>query len=243
MLYSAKYKFIFIKSVKTASTSAEGALEFLIRNQAINHATNSVLYEYGSRIGYRGGNPSTDPNFGKSSFSLNHMSASKIRTVIGEAAFHSSLKLSSIRNPYDRCISAFHHLGKHSLDDIEVEKKCGDSAIIKRKFRDFLSENTYDGAEHFYCDKKMIIDKFIRQEFLKEDLMSILDMLSVSADIKAHILGHIPNFKMTRRKFSFIKTIDYYDDNSLSVVNERFSNWFTLGGYRMAHSLEDLKDL
>ena len=80
-------------------------------------------------------------------------------------------------------------------------------------------------------------------EFLKEDLKSIFDMLSVSADIKAHILGHIPNFKMTRRKFSFIKTIDYYDDNSISVVNERFSNWFTLGGYRMAHSLEDLKDL
>jgi hypothetical protein len=243
MLYSAKYKFIFIKSVKTASTSAEGALEFLIRNQTINHSTNSVLYEDGSRIGYRGGNPSTDPNFGKSSFSLNHMSASKIRTLIGESAFYSSIKLSSIRNPYDRCISAFHHLGKHSLDDIEAEKKRGDSAIIKRKFREFLSENTYDGAEHFYCDKKMIIDKFIRQEFFKEDLKSILDMMSVNADIKAHILGHIPYFKMTRRKFSFIKTIDYYDDTSLSLVNKRFSDWFSLGGYEMTHSLDDMKDL
>ncbi len=242
MLYSAKYKFIFIKSVKTASTSAEGALEFLIRNQTINHETNSVLYEDGSRIGYRGSNPSNDPNFGKPSFSLNHMSAYTIRTLIGETAFDSSIKLSSIRNPYDRCISAFHHLGKHSLDDIEAEKKYGDSAIIKRKFRDFLSENTYDGEEHFYCDKKMIIDKFIRQEFLKEDLNYIFDLISVRADIKALILGHIPNFKMTRRKFSFIKAIDYYDETSLSVVNKRFSNWFALGGYEMAHSLEDLKD-
>jgi hypothetical protein len=243
MLYSAKYKFIFIKSVKTASTSAEGALEFLIRNQAVNHSTNSVLYADGSRIGYRGGNPSDDPNFGQASFSLNHMSASKIRALVGKTAFYSALKISSIRQPYDRCISAFHHLGNHSLHDIEARKRCGDSELIKRDFLDFMNTNTYDGTEHFYCDEEMIIDKFIRQEFLNEDLRAVLDMLSVSADIAAHILGNIPIFKMTRRKYSFMRTIDYFDDTSLSIVNKRFANWFALGGYEMAHSLEHLKNL
>lgn len=243
MLYSAKYKFIFIKSVKTASTSAEGALEFLIRNQAVSHSTNSVLYADGSRIGYRGGNPSNDPNFGKASFSLNHMSAAKIRALLGESSFNSALKISSIRQPYDRCISAFHHLGNHSLEDIEARKRYGDTALIKRDFQDFINANTYDGSEHFYCDKKMIIDRFIRQEFLKEDLRAVLDMLSVSADVAAYILGNIPVFKMTRRKFSFMSTIDYYDDTSLSIVNKRFSNWFALGGYEMVHSLEELKSL
>lgn len=243
MLYSAKYKFIFIKSVKTASTSAEGALEFLIRNQAVSHSTNSVLYADGSRIGYRGGNPSNDPNFGKASFSLNHMSAAKIRALLGESSFNSALKISSIRQPYDRCISAFHHLGNHSLEDIEARKRYGDTALIKRDFQDFINTNTYDGSEHFYCDKKMIIDRFIRQEFLKEDLRAVLDMLSVSADVAAYILGNIPVFKMTRRKFSFMSTIDYYDDTSLSIVNKRFSNWFALGGYEMVHSLEELKSL
>jgi hypothetical protein len=243
MLYSAKYNFIFIKSVKTASTSVEGALEFLIRNQAANHSTNSVLYADGSRIGYRGGNPSSDPNFGQASFSLNHMSAAKIRSLVGESSFYSALKISSIRQPYDRCISAFHHLGKYSLEDIEARKRYGDTALIKRDFHDFMSTNTYDGAEHFYCDRKMIIDRFIRQEFLKEDLRAVLDMLSVGADIAAYILGDIPIFKMTGRKYSFMRSIDYYDDASLSIVNKRFSNRFALGGYKMAHSLEDLENL
>ncbi|MFN7882299.1 MAG: sulfotransferase family 2 domain-containing protein [bacterium] len=243
MLYSAKYKFIFIKSVKTASTSAEGALEFLISNQAVNHATNSALYADGSRIGYRGGNPSDDPNFGQASFSLNHMSAADIRALVGESSFHSAVKISSIRQPYDRCISAFHHLGNHSLDDIEARKRYGGTELIKRDFHDFLNADTYDGTEHFYCDKKMIIDRFIRQEFLKEDLKAVLDMLSVSADIAAYILGNIPTFKMKRRKYSFMRIIDYYDDTSLSIVNKRFCNWFALGGYEMAHSLDDLKNL
>ena len=171
------------------------------------------------------------------------MSASKIRALVGKTAFYSALKISSIRQPYDRCISAFHHLGNHSLRDIEARKRCGDSELIKRDFLDFMNTNTYDGTEHFYCDEEMIIDKFIRQEFLKEDLRAVLDMLSVGADIAAYILGNIPIFKMTRRKYSFLRSIDYYDDASLSIVNKRFSNWFALGGYKMAHSLEDLENL
>ena len=54
MLYSAKYNFIYSKTAKTASTSCDAALEYLIRGDFAPHHTNSLFFDDGSRIGYRG---------------------------------------------------------------------------------------------------------------------------------------------------------------------------------------------
>ena len=108
MLYSSKYNFIYSKSIKTASTSTEAAFEYLIRDNFAPHSTNSKLYPDGSRIGYRGNDKEQDPNFNTPAFSYNHQSLEATKAMIGVENFNASFKISSIRNPYDRSISAFH---------------------------------------------------------------------------------------------------------------------------------------
>lgn len=97
MLYSSAYNFIYAKSIKTASTSTEAALEYLIRDEPAPHQTNSILYQNGSRIGFRGKFKKKDPNFNTPAFSPNHASLQSIKKCIGHENFNSSFKISSIR--------------------------------------------------------------------------------------------------------------------------------------------------
>ena len=138
MLYSAKYKFIYSKSVKTASTSTEAALEYLIRDDFAPHGTNSKLYPDGSRIGYRGINKEEDPNFNTSAFSLNHQSLKETKNMIGADNFEESFKISSIRNPYDRTISSFHFFSKQKIPEFIDLKQNGRTDEIKNRFTSYL---------------------------------------------------------------------------------------------------------
>ena len=156
MLYSAKYNFIYSKSAKTASTSTEAALEYLIRDDFGPHRTNSKLYPDGSRIGFRGSNMQKDPNFNTSAFSFNHQTLEQTKSMLGEEIFNSSFKISSIRNPYDRLISAFHFFDKQKIPIIINLKQNGRNNEIKNRFASFVKNNKfacYDGREHFFCKK------------------------------------------------------------------------------------------
>jgi len=243
MLYSAEYNFIYSKSVKTASTSAEAALEYLIRGEVAPHRTNSILYPDGSRIGYRGNNKSKDPNFNTPSFSWHHASLKEIRELIGADRFQSALKISSIRNPYDRCISAFHYNGKQELSKCIDLKNAGEVDQIREEFAAFLAQDKYSGRQHFCCDSKMAIDGFIKQEAFSADLAAVLARLNVASEIVDKILSDIPAFKTSGRSESALTLADYFSGESLEIVNKRFSDWFVWGGYVMAESLVDLEGL
>ena len=243
MLYSSEFNFIYSKSIKTASTSVEAALEILIRGEIAPHHTNSILYENGSMIGYRGSNPNTDPNINTKAFSQNHDSLEKIRDRIGSESFNSAIKISSIRNPYDRTISAFHHLGKQELAACVELKKAGNIDAIKDSFSKFLKENSsakYTGYRHFFCDSEMVIDHFVRKEQVANDLNLILKRLDVPVEILKTINENIPTHKLTNRGESILNLSDYYSQESLDIVNERLSRWFKLGGYDCLNSLQEL---
>jgi len=245
VLYSAKYNFVYSKTIKTASTSCEVALEYLIRGDFAPHRTNSLVYEDGSRIGYRGGSPIHDPNFGTSRFSKNHQSLLKIKKQITHKKFNSCYKISSIRNPYDRLVSHFHFFEKrkNSLKEFVKLKQCGRIDEICRRFEDYLeygpSHNT--ARQHWYIQSDMLIDKFARMEYLREDLSDILNHLNVPAEIFKKIFSKIPKLKASGRSNTCLNVADYYTDKTLEVVNERFSDWFSLGGYVKHNSVIGLE--
>ena len=58
-------------------------------------------------IGCRVSNPNVNLNINTKAFSQNHDSLEKIRDRIGFESFNSAIKISSVRNPYDRMISTF----------------------------------------------------------------------------------------------------------------------------------------
>ena len=243
MLYSAKYNFIYSKSVKTASTSTEAALEYLIRGNIAPHLTNSLLYEDGSRIGCRAINPKEDPNFNTQRFSLNHAGLEEIKILVGEELFNSALKISSIRNPYDRVVSAFHHLGKQELGEYIEMKKNGNISAIKDNFAVYIENHPsakYNGNQHFFCDSVMVIDHFVRMEEMVGDLSSVLKKVDVPSDIHDLIIENIPTFKKTSRSESPLQLSDYFTNETLEIVNKRYSTWFDLGGYVRANTVDEL---
>lgn len=239
MLYSAKYNFIYSKTHKTASTSCEAALEYLIRGELAPHYTKSLLFDDGSRIGYRGNNPKkNDPNFGTSKFSHNHQSLQKTKRQITPNKFNLSYKISSIRNPYSHAISAFHYYhARDIVKELIKFKQCGHIDDIHRIFGRYLegteihphARNTE--SKHWYIGSNMLVDKFVRMEYLLEDLSDVLNHLNVSAGTSKKILSRIPEFKVTNRSNTCLNDADYYTDKTLEVINKRYSNWFTFGGY------------
>ena len=245
MLYSAKYNFVYSKSVKTASTSCEAALEYLIRGDFAMHGTNSLLFEDGSRIGYRGSANNRDPNFGTPNFSRSHQSLLATRKQITPNKFNSSYKISSIRNPYDRLVSHFHFFKnkKNPVEEFVELKQCDRIDEIRRRFEDYLEygPSQYTAREHWYIGPDMLIDKFVRMEYLQEDLNDVLNHLSVSAEISDKILSGIPSFKVSGRSDTCLSIADYFTDKTLKVVNERLSDWFSFGGYVKHKSIDSLE--
>lgn len=245
MLYSAKYNFIYSKSNKTASTSCEAALEFLIRGDFAPHQTNSLVYEDGSRIGYRGNNSKDDPNFGTIRFSKNHQSLKRTKKQITPEKFDSTYKISSIRNPYDRIISHFHFFkgNKNTLEEF-VELKGGNRIDeIRRRFEDYLESGPSAGncRHHWYIRSDMLINKFVRSEFLREDLSEALIDLNVPAEISSKILSNIPQHKNSGRSDTCLNIADYFTDKTLEIVNKKYSEWFTFGRYLKHNSMVELE--
>ena len=245
MLYSAKYNFVYSKSIKTASTSCETALEYLIREDFAPHATNSLFFEDGSRIGYRGRKRGKDdPNFGTTKFSANHQSLSRTKQQITANKFNSCYKISSIRNPYDRLISRFHFRSKrNTLKEFIELKQCGRIDEICQRFEDFMEHKSsrYNARAHWYIGPNMLIDKFIRMEYLREDLSDTLNHLNVRTAISKKILSSIPRFKDSGRSDTCLNIADYFTYKTLELVNKRFSDWFSLGGYVKYNSVVDLE--
>ena len=249
MLYSAKYNFLYSKTKKTASTSCEAALEYLIRGDFAPHATNSLLFEDGSRIGLRMMRGKKDPNFGTSRFSKNHQSLQLTRKQITPEKFGPSYKISSIRNPYDRTVSHFHFFKdknknrNNPIEEFTELKLCGRIDEIRRRFEDYLEygPSQYTAREHWYIGPDMLIDKFVRMEYLREDLNDVLNYLNVSAEISDKLLSNIPRFKVSTRSDTCLSIADYFTDKTLEVVNERLSDWFSLGGYVKHKSIDSLE--
>ena len=246
MLYSSEYNFVYSKSYKTASTSTEAALEYLIRGEIATRApTASLLHENGSRIGYRGSNAQEDPNFNTGRFSINHASLEEIRNLIGSENFDSAIKISSIRNPYDRVISAFHYFGNQKLSAFIELKQNGNINAIKDAFAEYVHKDPtakYDGREHFFCGSEMVIDHFVRKESIGEDLSFVMKRLDVPNEAFKNIMENIPTFKMSRRSESLLHATDYYTQEVLEIVNNRYSEWFAYGGYNRMNSTQELDE-
>ena len=87
----------------------------------------------------------------------------------------------------------------------------------------------------------MLIEKFVRMEYLRDDLAEVFDHLKVPAEISKKILLRIPRFKDSGRLSTCLNVADYFSDRTLQVVNKRFSDWFEYGGYLKHNSVVNLE--
>lgn len=172
MIISHKYKFIFIKTTKTAGTSVEVDLSKVLDSSDV--ATPIIPAIKGH----------TAQNFTWRKYGLfkcelyNHMTARSVRDYIGKKKFNDYFVFCVEREPIEKCISHFSML-KNS--PIHNEKTKGLS------IEDYIQIGNYpiDTNKYTDVDGSLLVDRILRYENLAEELREIGDILGFNVNLQA----------------------------------------------------------
>jgi hypothetical protein len=218
MLISHRYKFIYTKTVKTAGTSTESYFErFCMPEGEWEQLHERESYESESGvIGHRGRVGNRKIKW------YNHMPAEEIRQLVGDEIWNSYYKFCSIRNPWDKAISAYFHFGKNF------------NFKTRRRILQKLKHPTFSNQQHNFLgwlrkghppidrDKYLIddspcIDKFIRFEHMEEDIMDICSTLGLPWNE-----SWLPRFKGEKRDRA-VSAQDLYSKPAHDEIKRRYA--------------------
>lgn len=189
VLVSHDYKFIYLKTKKTAGTTVDAFFErFCIpveeRDSHVSkHSAQQRITDSGI-IGSRRGGNSTDEW-------RNHKPASVVRELLGHTVFNSYLKFAVIRNPFDKAVSIYHYQNgaKHGTFVEFVQKGMLDKLAQPKR-----GKHTIDWYIHT-LDDVPVCDVYIRFENLEHDIGALCSRLGIN--YKEYPL---PHYKRSRRR-------------------------------------------
>jgi hypothetical protein len=179
MIISHKYKFIFIKTQKTAGTSIE---VFLSRYCGPNDVLTTIQpyvepHEARNYIGLFNPLPemalrikspisSTKDLVGRRRF-FNHMPASLVKARIPARVWNSYYKFCVERNPWDKCVSSYYMIKERQAKNLTFEH--------------YMARGRYPINYPLYTDKKgqILVDRVVGYEHLVEELDEIFSQLGV----------------------------------------------------------------
>lgn len=211
MIISHKYKFIFIKTRKTAGTTIEYNLsKYLGHNDIITPS---------KQANYLAQNYIQQSSFSKFLNTLNlkklskffyfkftdHMHAIEIKKKIDKKIYQTYFKFCVEREPVDKSISYY------------FMRKNSQNSNFKRKnmsWNEFVKKKRFPVDTNFYThNNKFIIDKIIRYENLENELSSILNNLGIK------------NFKIKKSvNNSFRETNPTITENQKKIIYKKFKS-------------------
>lgn len=208
MLISHRKKFIYTKTIKTASTSVECYFEKFCmpeKEWKLTHHRNEYESEHGV-IGYRGPDKSNKKWY-------NHMPAALIKSMVGETTWNDYFKFCVIRNPFEKVLSAFFHFYVNKKNII-ADKSC---LIIL--FQEWIQSRQFIKPERqiYMIDDKICMDYFIKYENLHQDLKNVCRKINVPFKPK-----EVPRFKSDFRPKD-LNYIDFYDNRSKQILKQAYS--------------------
>ncbi len=215
VLVSNLYRFIFLKTGKTAGTSVEMALEPACAPKG--HEVQEQVATVISKTGIVGSRllPCTlppQPALERGTW-CNHKSAAHIRRDLGEMRFNSYTKITTVRNPFDQCVSAFHWQHRRLIDLIDSFAQLRSAFQAYIKARDWVTNKPI-----VFIDGTYIIDRAIRFEHLHEDLSAVANDLGIP--LQPAGLPHTKSTSNTRKSYLLA---DYYDQTCIDIVRERLA--------------------
>ena len=154
MIISHKYRFIFVKTLKTAGTSIE---VFLSQHCGSDDVVTPII-------------PHVEPHLPRNHDGYyNHMPAWEIRTRVGREIWRSYFKFSVERNPWDKTLSYYHMMnarqgGKLTLGDFLAGS---DLPVNAPKYTDPAEPD------------RIIVDRVLRYERLSEELARVFGELGI----------------------------------------------------------------
>lgn len=227
MIISHKYKFIFIKTRKTAGTSIE---IFLSRFCGTNDVITPILPPedgHYPRHYKRYFNPireisahnsgeviKTLKDFFKRNKYYNHIPASRIKSRISDDIWHSYYKFCVERNPWDKTLSHYHWL------TYSTGRKFSFSEYIstrKTRLNSFALFSNYMGSKSFcfnyplYTDglkhENIIVDYIAKYENLNVELTRIFRKLGIpfEGNLKIKAKSNYPKDNNSDEKFYSVK--------------------------------------
>lgn len=239
MLISHLYRFIFIKTVKTAGTSVEAFFEPYCcpPGHVVEHWTPTLISNYGV-VGRRWPQNNLD-DYGF----YNHMPASEIKARC--PFFDQYTRFTTVRNPYDRAISYFHFRhetfqppGGLALDDAITLLDSGHGDELRDRFVFFLEHGLPNEQALLSIQGELAVQHWIRYEHLAQDVQSVLRHLGIPESDSFR--RQLPTFKVNRHGRSDIPPITaYLSQRALSLIHQQCAWSFHHFGYEEL-SLHDL---
>ncbi len=199
MIISHKYKFIFIKTNKTAGTSVEIALSKFCGPDDIITPISNEDEQIRQRLGYKGAQ--NHKGF------YNHISAKKIKASVSKHVWNNYYKFCIERNPWDRLISFYYFINK--LDNRPSIQEFIDQDIVLR-----LKQNGY---ENYTINNIIAVDKICRYEKLNTELTDVAKKISLPSPLELPLAKS--NFRLDKRHYS--EVIDTYTRDKVSQIFEK----------------------
>ena len=218
MLISHKHRFIYLKTIKTASTSTEVLFQALCMPPIQTpqdweewHATNEVITKYGI-VGER------MKSAGGSTF-FNHMSAKQVITTVGLDLWSSYFKFANVRNPWDKVVSHFFYY--RSWADIDQHLS------LNSTFEAFVASYKRWPVEELLCKQEYEMAGYIRYEHLQSDIADTVARLSVCIP-----QYDIPRLKTGLRPGPFENYRRLYGSQERFRIEGLYHDWVERFGYK-----------
>ena len=202
MIISPKYKFVFLATEKTASTTIHNVLKKIEDNQIIDKSNDHIL-ENGYINNYIDGK---------------HIDCE--RFVEKYPTYINYFKFAFVRNPWDCVVSWYEFQLKDCVEDPNISS---DRNLLNVSFKNFIYnfENIWSyPKKDFYLFTKCcdFIGKF---ENLQEDFNIICDKIKIPKQ-------QLPHKNKSKHKHY----TEYYDEETKQIVAERFAKDIVMFGYK-----------
>ncbi|WMS41721.1 hypothetical protein RDV64_16825 [Acuticoccus sp. MNP-M23] len=209
MLVSYRHEFIFVKTRKTAGSAVELAFEPFVRSPdaAVSGTRDSfATAQCVTRDGIIGARSQA---FKEKATYFDHMQARDIRRMVGADVWSRFFKFCTIRNPWDKTVSAF-YFARPAVREKTVSKQIeifrawlGRDDVRKLRDRDI-----------YYIKDRPAMDDYIRFHRLSEDVERIADKLRLPVE-------NLPEIHRQSRNRA-IAYADFYDDSARERVADMY---------------------
>lgn len=226
MIISHKYKFIFIKTGKTAGTTIEVFLSrYCGKNDIVTpiypHIEPHVARSYSGVwnplpeiIKNRGrGIQPTLRNLLRQHKFYNHISAQRVKMLVSKRVWNNYFKFCVERNPWDKTLSHYHMLNDRAGGNMTF-----DQYLEKKKYCLNYPKYTNNRGE-------IIVDRVIKYESLTEELSQVFGMLGIPFDGTLGVRAK-SGYRRDWRPYQ-----EVYTSKQRAIIKKAFAKEIEIHGY------------
>jgi hypothetical protein len=215
MIVSHKYRFIFLRTEKTASTSLTAALKGFLDENDLQASTRRPPWAKFSPIHHRALKRYCPQWFGLHT----HATAKQVRDVVGRKIFDSYYKFAVDRNPWDRQVSLYAHRKWKKGQPVED---------FDRDMRSLVYRNTsyvrLNNWSKYAIGGEIVADRILRYERLDEEIDELFKTLGIPGPI---VMPRLRKYTADRPHYS-----TYYSDATRDLVGKWYAKEIEALGYK-----------